>query len=116
LLVRLGKSGHPVRLQLLGERREIEPQYSGACEYRVVSLRIRPDAFPRSPMIAKCIERRGRYCGDGVRRDQGLEVKNVGITGVFRAGTGPERPLNARPAPAQINKRLRFGSGERRRR
>jgi hypothetical protein len=46
-------------------------------------------------MIEVMLKRLLRHCVDGVVRDQGLDVDEVGIGGVLRRGGSPQRTLRA---------------------
>ena len=52
-------------------------------------------------MIFECVERFRRQRIDRFGADEILDIENVGVLWILRAGAGPQRPLDARPALTQ---------------
>ena len=101
LCVRPRKCGNAVRLQLLGDGKEIQAEPRGTGERRVIRLRRRLQAAGLyGSVIAKRFERGRRNRGDGVGCYQSLEVEDIGISRIFRPRARPERPLNSRASSA----------------
>ncbi len=89
------KLGHPILLQLLGDRVQVHAQIGQAGH--VVAGLVQP-GLQRGrdrAVVAEGIERGGGHGVDRVRPDQAVHVKGVRVQGVLGAGAGPQDPLDA---------------------